>query len=74
METKDFDNAYAEAEGLTYACSAFWRNPWNGKAMICLLPLARASNEKSVLPLGLKVLWDNFDVVREQLRCKVKKA
>jgi len=65
MTTQDFDKAYAEAEGLTYA-KRFLASDLNGKADL-LTPLNAGLNEKPVLPLGLKVLWDNFGAVQEHL-------
>ena len=68
MTTQDFDNAYAEAEGMTYAKSFKARNV-NGKADL-LTPLNADLNDKPVLPLGLKVVWDNFDTIQAQLSKK----
>ncbi len=68
MSTQDFDNAYAEAENTTYA-KAFMAKELNGKADL-LSPLNAGLDEKPVLPLGLRVVWDNFDAVREHLSGK----
>ncbi len=68
MATQDFDNAYAEAEGMTYA-KRFKSMEVNGKSDL-LTPLNEGLNEKPVLPLGLKVVWDNFDAIHEHLRGK----
>ena len=68
MTARDFDNAYAEAEGMTYA-RRFRERSVNGKADL-LKPLNEGLNEKPVLPLGLKAVWDNFDAVRGQLSGK----
>ena len=65
MTAQDFDNAYTEAEGLTYA-KRFKVKPANGKADL-LTPLNAGTNEKPVLPLGLKTVWDNFDAVKASL-------
>jgi hypothetical protein len=69
MTTRDFDNAYAEAESLTYA-GLFQAKPVTGKADL-LAPLnASSAAEKPVLPLGLKAVWEKFDAVQEVLKQK----
>jgi hypothetical protein len=66
MTTRDFDNAYAEAESLTYA-ARFQALVVTGKADL-LKPINDVSQaEKAVLPLGLKAVWDKFDSVQAAL-------
>jgi hypothetical protein len=67
MTTRDFDNAYAEAESMTYA-KRFQALAVTGKADL-LKPLNDVSaTEKPVLPLGLKAVWDKFDSVQAALK------
>jgi len=63
MTAQDFDTAYTQAEALTYAKRL---KPVNGKADL-LTPLNAGLNEKPVLPLGLKAVWDKFAAVKEKL-------
>lgn len=66
MTSRDFDNAYAEAESRTYF-DAFQASSVTGKADL-LKPLTPVcANEKPVLPLGLKTVWDNFDAIQAHL-------
>jgi hypothetical protein len=67
MTTRDFDNAYAEAESTTYA-ARFQALAVTGKADL-LKPLNEAAAaEKPVLPLGLKAVWEKFDSVQAALK------
>jgi hypothetical protein len=66
MTPQDFDNAYAEAEGLTYA-KRFRAMSVTGKADL-LTPINENPEAKPVLPLGLKVFWDNVDAVQAHLK------
>jgi len=66
MTPQDFDNAFAEAEGLTYA-KRFMAMNVTGKADL-LTPINENPEAKPVLPLGLKVFWDNVDAVQAHLK------
>lgn len=66
MTLQDFDNAYAEAEGLTYA-KRFVAMNVTGKTDL-LTPINENPDVKPVLPLGLKVFWDNVDTVQAHLK------
>lgn len=65
MTTQDFDNAYATAEGLTYG-KRFLLQEFNGKGDL-LKPLNPGAEARPVLPLGLKVVWENFEGVQSKL-------
>jgi hypothetical protein len=65
MSQQQFDNNYAEAENQTYA-KVLEGKTLDGKADF-LTPLNAGSSEKPVLPLGLKVLWENIDAIRGHL-------
>jgi hypothetical protein len=65
MTTSDFDNAYAEAESLTYL-KHFQAMKVTGKADL-LQPLGDTSTGKAVYPLGLKAVWEKFDSLQDFL-------
>lgn len=66
LTTRGFDAVYAEAESQTYM-KDFEALPFTGKADL-LKPLnAGSKTEKPVLPLGLKAVWDKFELVQQAL-------
>lgn len=72
MTVRDFDRAYADAESLTYAGKIDF------KAIAGKGDLIRAINEpagdvKPVLPLGLKIFWQNFKEIEQDLTRKGQK-
>lgn len=65
LTAKDFDNAYATAESLTYAVKVDFQK-FDGKQAL-LQPLNSEGVEKGespVLPLGLKAFWENLSSAR----------
>ncbi len=67
MTARAFDEAYTEAESLTYS-NGFKASMVTGKDDL-LKPLNDTSHgEKPVLALGIKAVWDNFDAVQQALK------
>jgi len=72
LTTQDFDNAYSAAEGMTYA-KVFAARSFAGKDDL-LQPLnAGKPGEKPVLPLGLKVVWENLEAISSRLSSQGEK-
>lgn len=65
MTSRDFDNAYAEAESKTYSKLIDF-SALHGKQDL-LTPLNAGEPSSPILPLGLKSFWDNYDAAEKRL-------
>jgi len=65
MTTRDFDNAYSDAESKTYSKTVDFA-AFNGKAAL-LTPIDTGTPGQTILPLGLRALWDNYGDVQKRL-------
>lgn len=67
MMTRDFDSAYAEAENLTFMPRLENLSVIGKQALLTRIN-SRSEDEKPVLPLGLKAIWEKMDIISQELK------